>query len=363
MNNFRYALDLKEYTWQKALTWEIYKGHRKKAQVGEMCDRMIHNLIATAEFFPIVSQIASVIEMLIIKTFGRPATYDFELSARRLSTEQRPNLPAEQARLLSDPLDLIQNGNINTYSDEQLDKLADSYHIRREGNSTRFKQFIKLHIRLWNGSPRYQEIIKAIEMRKKQRVAVIDQDTAIKKLQALGRNSEADTVKNFAFRACWYESLNAVILMKPDTSTDEDLGSVMAFEMTNGYQQDRFDDVHQKALNGEFINRTVRNDQVRLEIAATAYAHANEHIENDGRTIHEQIIDQAIKANTVSNGWHWHEGNPMPPAQRLVVDLILSEYGQKHIKYYEEAYIKTIAPHIIDRPVMQRVKKMGVLAV
>lgn len=311
MTQFNYALELKEYTWSNALLWGNFSGHARKTAQGSLGGRIAHLLIAAVEFLPIVGQVASIFEKVIVTFFSKRPTVAIELKP------------------------LVKKPTPDPYRDPYKE-----YHIRQEGSPERMQQYFDFHKLLWEGSARYREIVMAIETRKGQPVAVIDGETAIQKLSEMGLRDEAANMKKFEFPACWHETLNAVVLLQSDD------GSTMAFEMTNGYQQTEFDEVHRKATNGEFINRTVRDEKTGLELAATAYAHANENIENKGRTIHEQIIDEAIQSGKVTQSWHWHKGRPLPPAQRLVEDLILSEYGQSHIGYYERVYKEAITPYI-----------------
>jgi hypothetical protein len=71
MANFNYSLSFEDYTWENAFLWGNFKGHCKKANEGTFGHRIIHVLIAAAEFLPIIGQIASIFEMIIIKNFGK----------------------------------------------------------------------------------------------------------------------------------------------------------------------------------------------------------------------------------------------------------------------------------------------------
>lgn len=70
MTNFNYSLDKSDYTLENALFWGNFIGHCKKSTQGTLGDRIVHVLIAAVEFFPIISQIASLFEKIIIDTFS-----------------------------------------------------------------------------------------------------------------------------------------------------------------------------------------------------------------------------------------------------------------------------------------------------
>ena len=73
MSQFNYALALESYTWKNALFWGNCTEHWKKAltHTSRWGHRCVHVLIALAETLPIISQIASIFEKLIINPYGR----------------------------------------------------------------------------------------------------------------------------------------------------------------------------------------------------------------------------------------------------------------------------------------------------
>jgi hypothetical protein len=70
MSNFNYSLDKTSYSWQNAFLWGNFVGHCKKANEGSLGNRTIHVLIAIIEFLPIISQISSICEKLILENFS-----------------------------------------------------------------------------------------------------------------------------------------------------------------------------------------------------------------------------------------------------------------------------------------------------
>lgn len=65
-----YSLERASYTWQNALLWGNFLGHCRKATHGSLDKRVVHVIIAIIELFPLISQITSIIEKLIIHNFS-----------------------------------------------------------------------------------------------------------------------------------------------------------------------------------------------------------------------------------------------------------------------------------------------------
>lgn len=70
MTDFNYSLDKTNYSCKNALLWGNFAGHCKKAGEGSLGNRIVHVLIAAIEFLPIISQISSICEKLIIENFS-----------------------------------------------------------------------------------------------------------------------------------------------------------------------------------------------------------------------------------------------------------------------------------------------------
>lgn len=69
-------INTENLSWKKAFLWGNFIEHCKKAGTGSLGNRIVHVIIASLEFLPIISQIASIFEKLIIahftpKPFGR----------------------------------------------------------------------------------------------------------------------------------------------------------------------------------------------------------------------------------------------------------------------------------------------------
>lgn len=217
-------------------------------------------------------------------------------------------------------------------------------HIR-VNESQSMARFIQLHEKLWLGSERYRQLISEVEKTKQEPVTFMDGELAIRMLKKQGKES---ILENYPFRACWVTHLNAVVVFKPEERLDKDVGSVMAFELTNAFQDEELNNLNRDALNGNFVQRTAASDEHALDKAAELYAHAHEKIEVEGRKLHDEIISQAIAAKTIDVSWHW-SGGESDPSYKRVHKQMLSEYGQKHIKYYADFYKTRIAPCLVPK--------------
>jgi len=74
-SGFNCFLEKEDYTWANALLWGNFIGHAKKIREGSLGDRIVHALIAISESIPIIGQIASIAEKLIVNIY-----YNFQSS-------------------------------------------------------------------------------------------------------------------------------------------------------------------------------------------------------------------------------------------------------------------------------------------
>lgn len=72
MYNFQYSLHQEDYSWKNALLWGNFIEHCKRSRDGSWDERAVHVLIAGLEFLPIIGQIASIFEKLILNYFEPP---------------------------------------------------------------------------------------------------------------------------------------------------------------------------------------------------------------------------------------------------------------------------------------------------
>jgi hypothetical protein len=68
VTQLNFALDPRDYTLNSALFWGNFRGHCIKATQGKWGHRIVHLLIAVLELAPIVSQIISLFEMVIVRS-------------------------------------------------------------------------------------------------------------------------------------------------------------------------------------------------------------------------------------------------------------------------------------------------------
>jgi len=66
MSILKYSVDIDLYTIKNALLWGNCLHHAKERMKGTLGNRIVHWIIAAIEFLPIVSQIASLFEMIIV---------------------------------------------------------------------------------------------------------------------------------------------------------------------------------------------------------------------------------------------------------------------------------------------------------
>ena len=99
--HFKYALDREEYTLCNALLWQNFRQHCKKAVAeGEWNGRrFIHIGIVVAQILPVVSQIASLLEMLIV-LLGSKKAGSTDLVQRRISSSSFPPVTTTAHKVL-----------------------------------------------------------------------------------------------------------------------------------------------------------------------------------------------------------------------------------------------------------------------
>lgn len=234
----------------------------------------------------------------------------------------------------------------------------DQYHIRFI-EQPHMQQLFELHVRLWNGSSSYQELVKAIEQEKGYPMAIMDHRTAITLLQEANLTTQADEMRSIQFPACWNWDLNGIVLMNPQES-EEIMGGFIAFEVTLGYQRVRYQKLTEAAIRGEYEDIYLSED-LRLERASLRYAEDLTKVGADGITLFKDIIEQAIKTGTVTEGWKLYNR----PAYQQIIEMRRSEYGQAYLNYYQTWYRDKInsrveAERSTPENKLARVKAMGI---
>lgn len=93
---FNYALNNKDYNLRNALLWGNCFAHYRKASQGCLGHRVIHVIIASVEALPLLGQIASLMEYLIVHVFSKKEASSSPLQRRITlshSTDLKPHLP------------------------------------------------------------------------------------------------------------------------------------------------------------------------------------------------------------------------------------------------------------------------------
>lgn len=73
MADFHYALQRHEYTFANAMLWGNCVGHYLNAKYSTTWGpRIVHIIILTLEYLPVISQIASLFEMIIVRCCTKP---------------------------------------------------------------------------------------------------------------------------------------------------------------------------------------------------------------------------------------------------------------------------------------------------
>lgn len=119
-----HSIDTEYYTWKKALLWGNFKYHCQMAKKGKLSHRIIHLLIAAIEFPPILSQVASIFEMFIVKNFGITSFQDFP----SLSSKKIMKLDKNQSLNPSD----FENSSPNSLESEKDKAKVELTHLQKE---------------------------------------------------------------------------------------------------------------------------------------------------------------------------------------------------------------------------------------
>lgn len=88
MVNFNYSLEKNDYSLKNALLWGNCYGHYKRATTGRLGHRIAHILLALLELPPLISQIASVFEMIIITKFDQSNNFIEDLTNKKISFQK-----------------------------------------------------------------------------------------------------------------------------------------------------------------------------------------------------------------------------------------------------------------------------------
>lgn len=104
-----YSLDRENYTLKNALLWGNCYGHYAKAKEGKLSSRAVHLLIALIEFIPIIGQIASIFEMVMILQFDHASNQSIKNKFISLLSRDALDLKNFKEKALSELPEYIKN--------------------------------------------------------------------------------------------------------------------------------------------------------------------------------------------------------------------------------------------------------------
>lgn len=207
-----------------------------------------------------------------------------------------------------------------------LKKLYDQTNIS-PNDTPEFPVFFRLHLILHDSSPTYREIMEKIRNDSKETRPNLPEKTPITILPY-------DESK---FDACWYNAKNAVCInMKKNTMDTKAglgmIGSLIAFEATNAFQERQFAMIHKYAIAGIYETQYI--------LGVDAYLTAMEEVEQHGITIQSRIIAEAMKNNPgiVDTTWDRYANY----RARAGIGCFLNAHGDNYRKYY----IEKIRPNV-----------------
>lgn len=236
------------------------------------------------------------------------------------------------------------------FSPDQIKALCDQFHI---GFSTHanFKKHLVHHILLYSGSATYRDMVLSVEKRLGKPFKTLEKDEILKIDPHMSR---------FGFRACWHEESGAVVFLDPDA----DINSLLAFELTNGFQGDQFNQLYQKAIKGTYRNASIKDAQAQLEDGATRYTQECEQIERNGLKKHHTILKEAMASGKIDETWFWHTDEEINRHDGIKGhEFENDDYGRSHMKHYRDWYIQNCGSNRTQADCVQSVKKVGGVSV
>lgn len=179
-----------------------------------------------------------------------------------------------------------------------------------------FERLFNIHRILWTYSEEYQKIWnKAVERHKKHLTIA--------------------SVEEFDFEAFAdiYNGCN-IIIRRPYEMSDAQIGSLIAFELTNIVQYDEFMKIDNQAASGYY-------EKNHSENPARRYAIDKEALENiTGKQIHYTIIQQAIANSDGLVDETWMRYPDFEPTKKVALfyEYIYDAHNDAHINYYVDEY-------------------------
>jgi len=89
----KFSLDKASYTWKNALLWGNFSGHCKQATKGSLGNKAVHGLTAFLEFFPVIGQIVSIIEKVVVTNLATtPSDPSKKLTSKRVKSKSSSHI-------------------------------------------------------------------------------------------------------------------------------------------------------------------------------------------------------------------------------------------------------------------------------
>lgn len=199
-------------------------------------------------------------------------------------------------------------------------------YLIEETKDPNFPRYFALHKILWNSSPTYKQLWTTIVDESKQLLRITSTDS-------FGFEAFAD-INNERLGVVINNSLNMEDYM---------VGTLIAFELTNISQRQRFYDIDANARAGHY--RRHHGDR-----AAISYAWDKEQIENiAGKDLHNVMISEAIENSNgqVTEKWRrFHEDHGRKFRYEKFVRYVNAQENEKHIQHYVDDYHRAFEQHL-----------------
>lgn len=210
-----------------------------------------------------------------------------------------------------------------------LKQLCDQTDLRFH-ESPQFLIYFRLHLILHDSSPTYRELLAKVRAQSEKTCPSLPSCTPLSILP----------MKEFPFEACWKAHEHAVCINigenGPPSDTEKgrsQIGSFIAFEITNALQDLSFKETWARALKGEF-------ELSQVMLGVDLFISEMEEIEQHGIMIQMQIIAEAKKGNPklVNDDWNRWENHKAKQG----IGCFMNSHGD----YYREHYIQNVRPLI-----------------
>ena len=196
-------------------------------------------------------------------------------------------------------------------------------------------RFTRLFQKLHAASPKYREQVAAIVERYGKPILVREMQM---------------TAEEFEFDACWRWECH--IEVRTAGMTDAQIGGLIAFETTNGYQTAAFERVRE-----EFCQATARAGSPRLfgceqwpADPATDYANKMETIEQQGIDLCKLVLREAMANDAdITEEWCRYGTDETRSWHRIGMGALAQEYYDSHFEYWRQDCIQGIMAGYPDK--------------